>query len=278
MDGKAGRIWAVALAIGAVAYVILLGLAGYGWFKGLLLAILVVFLVALILLFLWDEDPVEPVAAQAPAPPAPPAGTPAFVPAGETEGPPPGGVTSFAEKTGPGDASEAEMSDPGEDTDDSDESPPAAALAARAADLATGPEPKPAAKAASGRASATRGKSSGRADPRPMPRAAKPAAKPAAAKAAAKPAAPKAAKSSAKPATGGDDLKLIKGVGPKLEATLHGLGITSFAQIAGWSPADVERVDGELKFQGRIDRDGWIEQARILAEGGETEFSRGKKR
>ena len=90
--------------------------------------------------------------------------------------------------------------------------------------------------------------------------AAKPAAKP---KAAAKPAAkPKAAP---KAAAGADDLKKLSGVGPALEKKLHAAGITTFAQIAGWNDADVEEFGEKLSFKGRIEREGWIEQAKTLA-------------
>ncbi|MCR9125386.1 MAG: hypothetical protein NXH82_04605 [Rhodobacteraceae bacterium] len=71
-----------------------------------------------------------------------------------------------------------------------------------------------------------------------------------------------------------DDLKLIKGVGPKLESTLNELGFYHFDQIANWTEAEIAWVDTRLKFKGRILRDGWQDQARILAEGGETEFSK----
>ncbi|WP_369768162.1 NADH:quinone oxidoreductase [Falsihalocynthiibacter sp. BN13B15] len=77
---------------------------------------------------------------------------------------------------------------------------------------------------------------------------------------------------------GADDLKLLKGVGPKLEKTLNELGFFHYDQVAKWSDAEIEWVDARLRFKGRIERDGWIEQAKILADGGETEFStRGKK-
>ena len=79
------------------------------------------------------------------------------------------------------------------------------------------------------------------------------------------------------PEGGGDDLKLIKGVGPKLEGVLNDMGIYMFNQIAVWTPADVLWVDDRLKFKGRIDRDGWIEQAKILGAGGATEFSQRSK-
>lgn len=69
-------------------------------------------------------------------------------------------------------------------------------------------------------------------------------------------------------AAAADDLTKIKGVGPKLSALLHSLGVTSFSQIAGWNDADIERVDAQLgQFQGRIRRDNWMEQARFLAAG-----------
>jgi predicted flap endonuclease-1-like 5' DNA nuclease len=71
-----------------------------------------------------------------------------------------------------------------------------------------------------------------------------------------------------------DDLKKIKGVGPKLEAMLHGMGFYHYDQIAAWTPAEVAWVDDNLEgFKGRASRDGWIAQAKILAAGGETEFS-----
>ena len=64
-----------------------------------------------------------------------------------------------------------------------------------------------------------------------------------------------------------DDLKLIKGVGPKLEGVLHSIGVYTFAQIAAWSEEDVAKVDTHLKFSGRIGRDEWIAQARDLTKG-----------
>ncbi len=93
--------------------------------------------------------------------------------------------------------------------------------------------------------------------------AAAPAAKPAK-KAAPKKAAPKKA---AKAETAGDDLKQLSGIGPALEKKLHEAGVTTFAQIAAWTPEDVAAMDEKLAFKGRIEREGWIEQARKLAEG-----------
>lgn len=67
-----------------------------------------------------------------------------------------------------------------------------------------------------------------------------------------------------RPADGGDDLKQISGVGPKLEAVLHELGVWRFDQIAAFTPADVAWVDERLPFKGRIERDDWISQAKAL--------------
>lgn len=64
-----------------------------------------------------------------------------------------------------------------------------------------------------------------------------------------------------------DDLKKISGVGPVLEKKLNALGITQYAQVAGFSADDIERVDAVLNFKGRIERENWIEQAKTLAEG-----------
>ncbi len=69
-----------------------------------------------------------------------------------------------------------------------------------------------------------------------------------------------------------DDLKLISGVGPKLEGVLHSLGIYTFAQVASWKKAEREWVDGYLNFKGRIERDDWIKQAKALAKGGREEY------
>ncbi len=76
---------------------------------------------------------------------------------------------------------------------------------------------------------------------------------------------------------GADDLKLLKGVGPKLEGMLNDLGIYHYDQIAAWTEAEIAWVDTRLAFKGRVERDGWIEQAKQLAAGEETEFSKRAK-
>lgn len=67
-----------------------------------------------------------------------------------------------------------------------------------------------------------------------------------------------------------DDLRKIKGLGPKLVTLLNSLGITRIDQIASWSEEDIDRIDPQLgAFSGRIRRDNWVEQAKLLS-GGDT--------
>jgi len=71
----------------------------------------------------------------------------------------------------------------------------------------------------------------------------------------------------APPTEGADDLKRISGVGPKLEGVLNDLGFYRFDQIAHWTAENIAWVDARLKFKGRIERDDWMSQARLLAKG-----------
>ncbi len=109
------------------------------------------------------------------------------------------------------------------------------------------------------------------------PAAVKPVAEPATAPAEPVPAPPLAPAPAPAPAptpAAADDLARIKGVGPKLVALLGELGVTSYAQIAAWTDADVERIDAQLgRFAGRITRDQWIEQAKMLSAGDEAGFT-----
>ncbi|WP_456389355.1 NADH:quinone oxidoreductase [Profundibacter sp.] len=123
--------------------------------------------------------------------------------------------------------------------------------------------------------------------------AAKPAAKVASKPAAKKPATKAAKKAATKPARkpvakdgkpemltgardgGADDLKQIKGVGPKMEIMLNKMGVYHFDQVSGWRAKEVKWVDDNLEgFKGRVSRDEWVKQAKILAKGGKTEFSK----
>jgi predicted flap endonuclease-1-like 5' DNA nuclease len=91
-----------------------------------------------------------------------------------------------------------------------------------------------------------------------------------------------AADEGTKPATlaaaregGADDLKRIKGIGPKLEKLCNTMGFFHFDQIAAWTPDEMAWVNANLEgFKGRATRDKWIDQAKLLAAGKETEFSK----
>ena len=98
--------------------------------------------------------------------------------------------------------------------------------------------------------------------PEPEPAAPQPAAP-------APPAEPAPAPAAAK----ADNLQLLKGVGPKMATLLGGLGVTSFAQIAAWTDADIAAIDPQLgAFQGRIARDNIVDQAGYLAKGDKAGF------
>lgn len=104
--------------------------------------------------------------------------------------------------------------------------------------------------------------------PEPVPAPApEPASAPAPAPAPEAPAAPAASGEA-------DDLRQIKGVGPKLVTILAEQGVTRFDQIAAWTEEDVARVDATLgRFSGRIERDQWVEQAKLLAAGDNAGFT-----
>jgi predicted flap endonuclease-1-like 5' DNA nuclease len=71
-----------------------------------------------------------------------------------------------------------------------------------------------------------------------------------------------------------DDLKRIKGIGPQNEARLNAFGVMAFAQIASWSKKEEADYGERLAFPGRIEREEWVKQAKVLAKGGTTEFAK----
>lgn len=290
------KLWGWSLAAAAIAFIILFFIASYGFGASLLLAVLIGVLVAILLWIMSSRD-AEPGLDTAPA-----------------ARPEVGNVASGTMATGatgiaaPPNVTEAPAGDPvvkdmpAEKPRDTAPPKPAA-------------KPKAAAKTSAKSASTS---TSADAAPKPSavkspPKATKAAAKPAAeaagkAQKAAKPAAapksaatskpgksatapatadtPKAAKPGSKPAMlsaardgGPDDLKMIKGVGPKLEGELHRMGVYHFDQVAAWTKKEVDWMDENLEgVRGRVSRDGWVKQAGILAKGGSTEFStRAKK-
>ncbi|NUB43467.1 NADH-quinone oxidoreductase subunit E [Fertoebacter nigrum] len=75
-----------------------------------------------------------------------------------------------------------------------------------------------------------------------------------------------------------DNLQIIEGIGPKMEALCHSLGFYHLDQIANWTPAEVAWVDANLPgFKGRVTRDKWVAQAKLIGEVGEAEFLRRAK-
>src|SRR5262245_18781983 len=70
-----------------------------------------------------------------------------------------------------------------------------------------------------------------------------------------------------------DNFQRISGIGPKLEKTLQDLGFFHYDQIAGWDPMEVDWINEHLRFRGRVEREQWIEQARLLAGGQEERFA-----
>ncbi|MEZ5872486.1 MAG: hypothetical protein R3D32_11730 [Nitratireductor sp.] len=84
---------------------------------------------------------------------------------------------------------------------------------------------------------------------------------------------PKAAPKPAAPAVK-DDLKRIRGIGRQNEARLNAIDVTSFAQIAAWTKKEQAEIGERLAFPGRIEREEWVAQAKVLAKGGQTEFSK----
>lgn len=74
------------------------------------------------------------------------------------------------------------------------------------------------------------------------------------------------------PPKGADDLQKLSGVGTVLERKLHNAGITTFRQIAAWTQRDIAEFNKRLDFYGRIEREGWVEQAKLLSAGRNDEF------
>lgn len=127
-----------------------------------------------------------------------------------------------------------------------------AAVAASGNAVLSGPAAKAAAKAPKAKKAAKAETAEKTETPAKAAKAEKPAAK--------KETAAKAETSS----DGADDLKKLSGVGPALEKKLNAAGVTTFAQIAAWTEEDVAEFDEKLSFKGRIEREGWVDQAKEL--------------
>jgi predicted flap endonuclease-1-like 5' DNA nuclease len=239
-DDETSRSLWVSAAVGLAALIVLFFLAGYGFWPALLWGLVVSAVAALLMWALRDRGETEPVADDNPWQPA----APTFV------------GTAAVEPTS------AEL---GSDGREGAVAPPYSRVAAGKAVPPAARTSRPRKAADSMARDPRRDRSRTAAAPAsPSPATADPRAKAGRSRATDRaPSVPvKTASAEAAPP---DDLKAIKGIGPKIEGQLHALGVTTYAQIAAWTAADIERVEGEFGFPGRIGRDGWVAQAAALA-------------
>ncbi len=298
------KIWGWGAVAGVVTFLVLIVLTSYTFWPAILLAILVAVLVAILLWigFYRDSDTgYGDDVAPRPQVGNVPSGTMASgttgiaaMPIATDPVPPPATPKTAAAQPAAGSSSAAAVktSAPAPKAAGSKPAASKAKATAKPAAKAAAKPAKAAAKPAKAAAKPAAKASAKLADKTAIKAAPKPAAKPAAkssAKSAAKTAAPKPAAAASKTATNtgkpqvltaardgrADDLKQIKGVGPKLEGELHKMGVYHFDQIASWKKAEVTWMDENLAgVRQRVSRDGWVKQAKILAEGGTTEFSK----
>lgn len=290
-----GKIWGIAAIVGVIAFFALKLMAEYTFWPALLLAILIGVLVAILLWIGFYRDADDDVSGLTGASGSSAADHAAAKTSKAATAPV---ITDSATNAGNSNATNTAkslMGDAGNalktDTLSKAKAPrKVAAKKSTAAKTATSKASTTTAKTA--KAKTTKAKTTKAATAKPAGAKTKAAkAKPAAAKKAVTKTATKTAPArkpvakDGKPATlkkarasGADDLKLLKGVGPGLEKTLNELGFHHFDQVAGWRKKEIEWVDSRLKFKGRIERDEWIKQAKTLAKGGATEFSKRAKK
>jgi predicted flap endonuclease-1-like 5' DNA nuclease len=265
-SSKFTGILAIAALFGIVALLVSYAILNIGGFVSLVIGVIVAIITWIVLWLGWGEDNADQSTSAS----------------GATDTAAPGSGATGMNKPTSSPASAA-ASAAATATSDTPAAAPAAAKAAKPAAKTTAAKAAPATpKAAKAPAAKAAKAPVAKAAKAPVAKAAKaPAAKAAkapAAKAASVAADGKPATLTAARASGPDDLKLLKGVGPALEKTLNELGFYHFDQVAAWRKAEVEWVDSRLKFKGRIVRDEWIKQAKTLAKGGETEFSKRSKK
>ena len=258
--------WLAALIVGLLVAAMLALVGHHGAIKSLFIGALVCVLLGLFLVWAFCSGDVQEVAAPAaparPEPaPAPAAEAPRAAPAAQAEQGTPTATASAAPvmvkapETAPEPAPAAEKP----------AAKPAPATKPEAAKAKAAPTKKPAAKKSAPKAAAKA----------PVPND-RPGLALDAALAKSKEPVSKAGPELLSAPRGGkaDDLKQIKGVGPKLEGLLNSVGVWHFDQIASWKAKDIAFVDDKMEgFKGRITRDEWVKQARVLARGGSTEFS-----
>jgi predicted flap endonuclease-1-like 5' DNA nuclease len=240
---KSLGILAVAAVFGIIGGGVAMVMYGYTFIGAVFVAVVIALIVAVLLWLGWrDANPEKaaaPMPAAKPAAPAPVAKAAEPVSVAKAAAPAP-----VAKVAAPAPAPAAAAM-------------PTAAVMAPAAKAAPKPKPVPKPKA---KAEEPKVAEAPKAAEKPAARALAPDGKP---------------EMLSKPRDGNaDDLKQIKGVGPKLEKLLNTMGIWHFDQVAGWRNREVKWVDENLEgFKGRVTRDEWVKQAKILARGGKTAFA-----
>ena len=276
------RIAFISALFGILAAVVAGWAFEYSGFGAIVIGLLVAAIVWIILWLGWTEPQSAAKPQQSAATPAPVAKASATAAAATTSA---ATAATAAVATMPAAAPVADVAPAAKPAAAKAAKPAAAKAAKPAAEKVAKPAAAKAAKPAAAKAAKP---AAAKAAKPAVAKAAKPAAekaaKPAAAKAA-KPAAAKAPKAPkaapAKPEVlskardgGADDLKMIKGVGPVLEKALNASGVFHFDQVAAWKKADATWFDDNVKgANGRVIRDEWVKQAKILAKGGTTAFA-----
>jgi predicted flap endonuclease-1-like 5' DNA nuclease len=237
--------WVIAAGMGLVAFGVAKVIGQFDWTPAVAIGGVVFLIAGLVTGMPWGASS-APAAPRAAAPqPAPAVATPA---------------ASAAPAAAPAPKPEAAAADPVV-------AAPAAAPAATPVALMAAPEKV--AEAAPAKAPAARAKAA----KAPAAKAKAPAEK---AKAPAKPkvAKPKGPVILTAPRGGkADDLKVIEGIGPAMEKLVNGFGVFHYDQIAGWTDADVAVFDAKMdRFKGRITRDKWVAQAKIIVSEGLERF------
>jgi predicted flap endonuclease-1-like 5' DNA nuclease len=273
--------WALAAGAGLLVFILLLVIGGWGVTGAIFMGGLAFVVLGLVFSWIFCRDlseargpgNIEPTNSGEAAAGAPPAKS-------STAAPAPAAAAAPAAKADPAPAAKTDPAPA------ASEAKPDVSAASAAADAEAGAQIKPSARLAGQEDLAAR-KGAWKYEAAPKPAATKAAKAKAAPAAAATPdydgdGKAEGANEGAKPATlsearegGADNLKEIKGVGPKLEKLLNSMGFYHFDQIANWTADEVAWVNANLEgFKGRVSRDNWVEQAKILAAGGETEFSK----
>ncbi|WP_417241457.1 NADH:quinone oxidoreductase [Celeribacter sp.] len=276
-SGKTPKIWLISAICGVLAFLALLFIAGYSTVASMIIGVLVTLLVAILLWIGWYDEPVQNKAVPA---------TPGASVSGTTTGAVTGSVDAQSVASPSASAASAVglmSAAPVSGASANDEPAPEVA---ESATTAKAPAKKTAAKATKAKAKTTATKASAAPAKAAKPKApAAPKAKAAAPKASAKPKRAAVA-ADGKPADvllsaarGGqpDDLKLLKGVGPKIEAQLHALGFYHFDQIASLRKKETEWLDENLVGTSARQIETWKPDAKTLAAGGQTEFSKRAK-